>query len=285
MNTLKRVCGFFLLFLLPFLHSCSTSYVYDNLDWLVHWYVDDYVELTPQQKKEFDQRFSQLQRWHKESELQAYQLWLEDIREGLLQDSLSDKELAVSVRSHREKTLYFWERLVVEAEPHLLQLLDQLSEEQRTELTQNIRQQLLKRYKDPQVLDRKVWEKDKIARMEKGLKPWVGNLNREQKNKLQEWAAGLHNLDQQNREFRLEWLSRLTALQALPMSQRRGKLAALVATPDRFRTVDHLQRLGENRERTDQAIAEVIALRSKQQTKVALSEIEQWLKRIKSTRS
>ncbi|AMO54910.1 hypothetical protein GZ77_25380 [Endozoicomonas montiporae] len=285
MNTIKRVCCLFLLMMLPFLPSCSTTYVYDNLDWLVHWYVDDYVTLTPTQKQDFDRRFSQLQQWHKNSELQEYQLWLESIRDQLMNKELSRHDILVSVRSHRMKSLTFWQRLVSEAEPHLLQLLDQLSDQQQQELTENIRKQLLKRYDRREALGRKGWERDKVARMEKGLKPWVGKLGREQKKLLMNWAVELHNLDQQNREFRLDWLARLTELRALPLSQRRGKFAMLVVNPDHFRTTDHLQKLDENRELTDRVIAEVIALLSQRQNKMALAEIEQWLQRIKSTRS
>ncbi|MCW7554755.1 DUF6279 family lipoprotein [Endozoicomonas gorgoniicola] len=284
MNTLKRVCGFFLLFLLPFLHSCSTSYVYDNLDWLVHWYVDDYVELTPRQKKEFDQRFSQLQRWHKENELQEYQQWLESIREQLLRRQLSPEEISVYVRSHRQKTLVFWDRLVTQAEPHLLQLLEQLSEKQRQNLIENIRRQMLKRYETRLTASRTEWEKDKVARMEKGLKPWIGSLSQDQKKRLNRWASSLHNVDKLNREFRLDWLTRLIDLQPLPLSERRGKLSELVANPERFRTPEHLQFLKENRELTDAAIAEVIALRSNRQNNTALAEIDQWLRRIKNSR-
>ena len=284
MNTLKRVCVFFLLFLLPFLHSCSTSYVYDNLDWLVHWYVDDYVELTPRQKKEFDQRFSQLQRWHKENELQEYQQWLESIREQLLRRQLSPEEISVYVRSHRQKTRVFWDRLVTQAEPHLLQLLEQLSEKQRQNLIENIRRQMLKRYETRLTASRTEWEKDKVARMEKGLKRWIGSLSQDQKKRLNRWASSLHNVDKLNREFRLDWLARLIDLQPLPLSERRGKLSELVANPDRFRTPEHLESLKENRELTDAAIAEVIALRSNKQNNTALAEIDQWLRRIKSSR-
>ncbi|MET4692910.1 DUF6279 family lipoprotein [Endozoicomonas lisbonensis] len=283
-NLKKRVYSLLLLILLPFLHSCSTSYVYDNLGWLVHWYVDDYVELTSQQKKEFDRRFSQLQQWHKESELQEYQQWLEGIREQLLQRQLSSEEILVYVRSHRQKTLVFWDRLMTQAEPHLLQLLEQLSEKQRQNLIENIRQQMLKRYETRLTASRTLWEKDKVARMEKGLKPWIGSLSKDQKNRLNRWASSLHNVDKLNREFRLDWLARLIDLQPLPLSERRGKLAELVANPDHFRTPEHLQLLKENRELTDVAIAEVIALRSNRQNKTALAEIDQWLRRIKSSR-
>lgn len=285
MNTIKRVCSLLLLSLLPFLYSCSSSYVYDNLDWLVHWYVDDYVDLTPEQKKHFDKRFSQLQQWHRNNELIIYQQWLESVREQLLQSELTLDEARRHVQAHRQKTLVFWERLVEEAEPHLLVLLDQLSERQRKQLNSNIRQQMSERYKKKKAMGRQKWENEKIAQMKKGLKPWVGSLSNLQQQKLEVWAQSLHNVDALNHEFRTEWLSRLVELQKLPFNERRGQLAAVISSPDRFRSSEHLKLLEENRQLTEKAIAEVLVLRSRKQNQLVLSEIEQWLQRIKNARS
>ena len=285
MNRIIRVCYLFPLLLLPFLQSCSSSYVYDNLGWMVHWYVDDYVELTGEQKKAFDQHFSQLQEWHRKNELPDYQQWLEQVYAQLQQPDVSGEVIRGYVSEHRQKTLQFWARLVKEAEPHLLVLLDKLSERQQQALERNFRKQLLQRYEKKRAMSRRQWEKDKIAKMKKGLKPWVGSLTRAQEKRLQEWAQSLHNLDELNREFRLDWQSRLIKLQELTLPQRQGKLAELVSYPDRFRSRKHLALLDENRQLTGKAIAEILTLRNARQNKQALAEIKQWLQRISSARS
>ena len=37
-----------------FLASCSSKLAYNNLDWWVYWYMDDYIELKDEQEEKFD---------------------------------------------------------------------------------------------------------------------------------------------------------------------------------------------------------------------------------------
>ena len=55
-----------------FLTGCSFTFVYNNLDWWVDWYLDDYVSLNKSQQKAFDERFTQLHDWHRATQLSAY---------------------------------------------------------------------------------------------------------------------------------------------------------------------------------------------------------------------
>ena len=32
--------------------GCSSKFAYNNLDWLVYWYVDDYIEFSDQQEEQ-----------------------------------------------------------------------------------------------------------------------------------------------------------------------------------------------------------------------------------------
>ena len=43
-----------LLLWIVLLSGCSTKFAYNNIDWLVNWYIDDYVVLDTQQEKQFD---------------------------------------------------------------------------------------------------------------------------------------------------------------------------------------------------------------------------------------
>jgi len=38
-----------------FLASCSSKLAYNNLDWWVYWYMDDYIELKDEQEEKFDE--------------------------------------------------------------------------------------------------------------------------------------------------------------------------------------------------------------------------------------
>ena len=62
----------FLLFAIFCLGGCSTKFAYNNIDWLIYWYIDDYIELTPKQEQAFDEKLSGWLEWHKQQELPQY---------------------------------------------------------------------------------------------------------------------------------------------------------------------------------------------------------------------
>ncbi len=61
------------------LGGCSAKFAYNNVDWLIYWYLDDYVELNNEQEDMFDDMLSNWIGWHKQQELPQYKSQLEDI--------------------------------------------------------------------------------------------------------------------------------------------------------------------------------------------------------------
>ena len=61
------------------LSSCSaTQFIYNRVDILVRWYLDDYVSLDREQQARFDGRLEALLDWHRREELPAYVVLLDD---------------------------------------------------------------------------------------------------------------------------------------------------------------------------------------------------------------
>ena len=70
-----------LLYLL--LAGCTTSFTYNQLDWLIPWYVDGYVDLTRDQKKTLRYELEPFLDWHRNEELESYIEILDDIEAGI----------------------------------------------------------------------------------------------------------------------------------------------------------------------------------------------------------
>ena len=61
------------------LTGCSaTQFIYNRVDILVRWYLDDYVSLDREQQARFDGRLEALLDWHRREELPAYVVLLDD---------------------------------------------------------------------------------------------------------------------------------------------------------------------------------------------------------------
>jgi len=65
------------------LSGCGASFTYHNLDWLIPWYVEGYVDLSRDQKKSLQAQLEPLLVWHREEELLSYVEILDGIEAGL----------------------------------------------------------------------------------------------------------------------------------------------------------------------------------------------------------
>jgi hypothetical protein len=74
--------------------GCSSSFLYNQLDWLIPWLVADYVDLSRDQKKDLKSRLQPLLKWHREEELRAY-LALVDSIAADLEQALSPRVIQV----------------------------------------------------------------------------------------------------------------------------------------------------------------------------------------------
>ena len=112
--------------LLLWLVGCSgTTFVYNRLDSILPWYVDDYVELNGHQERQLDQALQPFLRWHRQQELPRYLDLLNKV-----EASLDQPVTPGEVRSLYEGMEIAWLRLEQESLEWLLALGDTLSEAQ-----------------------------------------------------------------------------------------------------------------------------------------------------------
>ena len=59
--------------------GCSaTQFIYNRVDIVIRWYLDDYVALNRDQQAQFDERLDDLLSWHRQEELPSYVTLLDD---------------------------------------------------------------------------------------------------------------------------------------------------------------------------------------------------------------
>ena len=113
-----------------FLSACSSQFAYNNLDWLVHWYLDDYIDLEAPQKDAFDVQFAGWHSWHRTEELAKYEAHLKDVR-AMLENGEFD---ANDVREQFKRGREHWQRFRAHVAPNVAELAVLLNDEQITEL-------------------------------------------------------------------------------------------------------------------------------------------------------
>ena len=73
-----------LIIALLLLTACSsTTFVYNRLDFLLPWYLNDYVDLDRSQKDDLDELLYPFLQWHRSEELPQYLKILDQIEQSL----------------------------------------------------------------------------------------------------------------------------------------------------------------------------------------------------------
>jgi len=113
--------------------GCSPGFIYTNLDWIIPWYADDYVELNSKQAARFTVIVDNAIAWHKREELPRYYQYLQDAHNKLDRplddDDISDMQLFTN------SSIQSLQQYIV---PGLLPLFKTLNADQRQTLWGNL---------------------------------------------------------------------------------------------------------------------------------------------------
>lgn len=167
------------------LTGCSTTFIYNHIDWWIDWYLDDYVDLNRAQQKAFDKTLTELHQWHRQTQLSRYLQQL-----TTFQTQVANGLTINDLKEHQQKVTGHWKVLMNKIAPEVAQLSTLLSKKQRNELIENIKEIRQKRIDDHEELSREEWlelrEKEQIEE----LKEWVGKLTSTQKQKIHQLVQG-----------------------------------------------------------------------------------------------
>ena len=274
---LQRHCLIFLLCLLPLLQSCSSNFAYNNLDWLIHWYVDDYVELSAKQKQDFDQYFNELQQWHRNNELGRYLVFLTTIRHSLTEEKPTDQSLARAITEKSKESYQFWLDLISAADVPLGQLAMTLSEEQKNQLILAVQRQMLE-------LDEKAARNDRPAerrkKLIKAITPWLGELSRKQQTLVRQWAGKMAPTRTVLKEYRQRWTVGLENALHAPTEQIPASLNRVLVSHESWQSTAYRDTVAGNRRLTEKLIADLLGSRSRAQNRTLLEELNRWINRL-----
>lgn len=185
---------------------------YRNLDRLVPWSLNDYLDMNREQKALLDQRLRDHLAWHCKTQLPGYLDWLDKVQRMVAEQAVTDQALQQRTAEARDAI----GRVAEAITPSAAELLRDMSDAQVAEMRRAFADDIAEREKEyvDTPLPRQIQER--ATRMEKRLKPWLGELSDSQRQRLASWSQALGD---QNREWianRQAWQQQL--LQA--MSQR-----------------------------------------------------------------
>ncbi len=233
--------------------ACSTSFTYNQLDWLIPWYMGSYVDLNSEQKELLKIRLDPLLSWHREEELAGYIEFLDRIEMDLKEPVAPE-----TVRSWMSEVRQAVDRI----EFRLLQLSLEMGESMNNEQIADFKTSLMDKqqeYRD-EYLKRndKDYTEDNYKRLSKNLRRFSGKLNKEQKQTLQRAAESMRRFDIPWLEDRELWLENIKEL----LDRKPGWQQAIVDSyrqRDENRSKEYQMTLEHNIQVLSESISEILS--------------------------
>lgn len=249
-----------LLFLLLTIAGCSSNrFFYNRLDFLVPWYLGDYVSLEREQRELLDRELADFLDWHQREELPAYHALLGQAR-GALEDTLTMEEvdlLAVDLQQALD-------RLQWRALEWLLPLGASLSEAQVGEFLLALREQQSEYEEKYLERDAEQYRVDACESLDDNVRRFIGRLDASQKERLHTACGELMRSDHLWLASRATWIEELErTLQREPGWQQR--LRDSLATRDERLPAGYREAWAHNRQVMQAAVVDVINQRSERQ--------------------
>jgi hypothetical protein len=235
------------------LAGCSRlELLYRNLDWLLPWRLDSYLDLDRQQQAWLKPRLRAHLHWHCSVELPRYLDWLQRTRLLLEQPAPSPAQL----RSQFAEIDDAVQRIAVQITPTAIALLQTLSPEQLARLYSALDEDNRAAREDFLAPPLAEQISQRSERMQERLRPWLGPLNPAQQRQIADWSQ---RLGEQNRlwlDNRLRWQQALrAALSARHAADFPVRLTHLLQQPARFADADYR----EHRAAMRQGLAELFS--------------------------
>lgn len=230
------------------LSACGVRFYYSQLDWLVPWYISDYMTLDEAQKNLLSERLAEQLEWHCRTQLPDYAGWLREVHATFAGDEPSP----VALRRHTEQLELFWHELGRSLAPDAARILAAADDAQIAELFGQLHarnREIRAEYIEP---DTETLHDERIARMQKRLQRWFGPLNERQQVKLAEWSRDLMPISEAWLVNRQSWQVELWNLlkRRDDVRQLEAGLTQLLVRPQAYWNDAYRERVDHNRQRT-----------------------------------
>lgn len=256
----QRIGKLALVTLLLFLGACSsTTFLYNRLDFLLPWYLGNYVDLERTQKSLLDELLEPYLRWHRMEELPAY-LEVLDQMVVSLDEPLEQEDVAAITLAFEDA----WSRLEARGLEWMLELGDSLSDEQILKFLAELDEKQVEYEEEYLTRSEEEFREETYESLRDSFQDFLGKLDSEQLQTLRNTSESMRRSDFAWLDERRKWLENLRAmLQREPGWQQRVRDA--VAAREQNTAPEHVEIYEHNKLEIQAAVVVVVNNRSDRQ--------------------
>ncbi|SER24328.1 DUF6279 family lipoprotein [Pseudomonas sp. NFPP19] len=190
------------------LGACSrVGLAYRNLDVIIPWNLNDYLDMNSEQKSWFNQRLQQHLSWHCTTQLPGYLDWLDRLQLMVQNNQVSDQGLQERTREAKQAIADTAQQITPSAVELLQGLNDQQVKEMNSAFAKDLQEHQEQYLKPP--LAQQIEQRSQ--RMSKRLNAWLGSLSPSQQQRVEQWSSSLGEQNQQWIANRAHWQAQFSA--------------------------------------------------------------------------
>ena len=194
---------FFTLAMVMMLTSCSTRFFYNQLDWLMPWYLDDYVSVESHQEPYFDKTVDNFLTWHRYQQFPSYSDFLGQLKTIVEQPSQEMLNQQLVQLDGFINTLY------QEFGSQFSPLIAILSVQQKQVLIENIRDKNQEYAEDFIAIGELAARKKGQEKIEEIVEEWLGSLKEDQQKITYQFSLSTKWMAPGLLQARQKWIDKL----------------------------------------------------------------------------
>ncbi|MFL0800101.1 MAG: hypothetical protein K6L80_06630 [Agarilytica sp.] len=167
------------------LSACSTRLAYNFLDFIIKWYVGQYVSLDSKQKRVLSGAADEFHQWHRRTQLDIYADYIDYLLKRLDEKAIDGKW----VHAQTDVAQDFIDVSAQHFKPTIIDIMHSLSDEQAKQVLKNLakdRKDYKKKYVD---ISAKKQAKRRKNELLDYIAPFFGSFTKEQKKWIADWST------------------------------------------------------------------------------------------------
>ena len=246
-----------------FLAGCSSNrFLYNRADTFVRWAIDDYVDLTSEQQKQFDSDLNGLLDWHRRDELPLYRKFIVSSLDALEGGVTIDEAVLISDAIDEAAS-----RLQVKLVDLLLASAEGLADDQIHDFLDQLDRQQAEYAQERLIRDDIEYADEAAYSLQRLAKRLLGRLNDDQKALIQSRSKELLRIDRLWHEDRSVWGARLRNILEGRLPGWQTEIRVLGDTRSEARTPAYVAGIEHNGDVILRLLVEVINGRTEPQDK------------------
>ncbi|HEY8539090.1 MAG TPA: DUF6279 family lipoprotein [Steroidobacteraceae bacterium] len=236
------------------LSGCTARFIYNRLDTVATWYFQSLVSLNDAQRSELRAWLERTLAWHRESELERYAAFVQDVSLAVRQPASR-----ATFESIRQRFSGLIDTLVQKTAPEASELLLRLSPEQVDELLANLEKRTEKSTKESaETLANGKWQTKQVRDIVRQVKRWTGSITPEQMKIIEGTVAELEPTYEDWAESQTAWRNALrdpiASARTESDEQPVQRVLAVLKDPDQYWTSDYAAKVARNGERYERML-------------------------------